>query len=453
VSSLSRTWKPRFNDRKIGTYARTYKLKDASGNTNTKVFNVKIVDDKVPIVKVTGDEVMTFEATKDQQYKDQGATCADYVDGVLPVVSSGDLVDLSDAGACYQKGGSGCKTYTVFYDCQDTSGNKAAQLFRKVVVCDRTKPEISLLGAQKYYVEAGFPYVDAGATATDTLDGDVTKSVKQLGDTVNVRNAFYHRRSCADIKHHTKTTLKSGSYYITTLTAANQWARRLVHCNMQEKSPVTYYKCLDCKRVRPYAKQHGSCAEKGFEMLKFTSKQHKAQVTNTYGRAWVPSSPFATTDDYLCSTNDQAMNQNNWPAFNPTQKYKDAKHDEITRKENGKYVVAYYVRDCAGNRQKTVIKRTVTVKDTLPPVITLTLKNKLIHTSFGGHKTPKSFQKVYLNPAGLKFDAAKKFGNPNLALMAESASVNGWMIGAVASAVAGVALLGFSQRETTQVPV
>jgi len=326
-------------------------------------------------------------------------------------------------------------------------------LTRTVVIEDTTCPTVSILGANTAYVEAGFPYVDAGATSTDTLDGDTTKKIKKGGDTVNVRNAFYHRRSCADIKANSKAKLASGNYYITTLTSSGKWSRRLVNCNMALAKPITYYKCVNCVRTIPYSRFHGSCASRGFEMLKFTSNAHKAAVLRKFGRAFVPKSKYSTTDDYLCSTNDQNMNQKNWPAFNPTQKYQDAKHDEITRKENGKYVIAYRVKDCAGNSQKKVIKRTVTVKDTLPPVITLTLKNKLIHTSQGTQRTPKNYQKVYLNPAGLKFNKARKIGNPNIAMMAEAVSVNGWMVGAIASAVAGVALLGFSQKKTTTVPV
>jgi len=37
--------------------------------------------------------------------------------------------------------------------------------------------------------------------------------------------------------------------------------------------------------------------------------------------------------------------------------------------------------------------------------------------------------------------------------MAESTSANGWLIAAVASAVTGVALLGFSSKRTNQVMV
>ena len=58
-----------------------------------------------------------------------------------------------------------------------------------------------------------------------------------------------------------------------------------------------------------------------------------------------------------------------------------------------------------------------------------------------------------VNPAGT---AA---GNPNIKYMAEetTSSVNGWIVGALASAVTGLALLGYSLRKSdnvvTSVPV
>merc|ERR1712070_78703 len=100
--------------------------------------------------------------------------------------------------------------------------------------------------------------------------------------------------------------------------------------------------------------------------------------------------------------------------------------------------------------------RTVVVKDTLPPVITLHLKNKLVHT---GGTTVAGLPKDYPKDAPVEPSAGYHgFGNPNMKdgpFMAETTTTNGWMIGAVASAVAGVALLGFSARKSTvtSVPV
>merc|ERR1719454_2723604 len=98
---------------------------------------------------------VTLTASRDTEYTDEGATCSDYIDGVLShaVEVSGHVVNMRKPG-----------TYVIRYDCQDLSGNQAPYMTRTVVVEDNSCPEITLKGASMNYVEAGFPYVDAGAT-------------------------------------------------------------------------------------------------------------------------------------------------------------------------------------------------------------------------------------------------------------------------------------------------
>ena len=105
----------------------------------------------------------------------------------------------------------------------------------------------------------------------------------------------------------------------------------------------------------------------------------------------------------------------------------------------------------SGNAECSSPSRTVVVRDTLPPVITLHLRKNLIHTSQDGQKGLGG----QLNPAGFKSE------NPFLkkaptsvtqnSFMAEgsASSVNGWVLGAVASAVTGLALLSMSARKAT----
>jgi hypothetical protein len=92
--------------------------------------------------------------------------------------------------------------------------------------------------------------------------------------------------------------------------------------------------------------------------------------------------------------------------------------------------------DAAGNGAScTHPERTIFVKDTLPPVITL--QNE-------GDKKAKGADES--NPAW--------HYNPFSSLMAEQTSINGWMVGAVASFVAGVALVSLSSKsESYSVPV
>ena len=65
-------------------------------------------------------------------------------------------------------------SYSVTYSVSDTNGNAAADVVRTVSVVDTTKPVITLLGDAIEIVEAKGTYSDAGASASDALDGSLT---------------------------------------------------------------------------------------------------------------------------------------------------------------------------------------------------------------------------------------------------------------------------------------
>ena len=53
------------------------------------------------------------------------------------------------------------------------------------VILDTTAPIITLLGSDTVTIAKGTPYIDAGATAIDDRDGDITDKIVIGGDTVN----------------------------------------------------------------------------------------------------------------------------------------------------------------------------------------------------------------------------------------------------------------------------
>jgi len=408
-------WNRNFNDRVLGDYVRTYSVSDASGNANSAQRTFTVVDNKVPILKVVGKDEETLEATRDIEYTDKGATCHDYVDGVLShaVEVSGQVVNMRIPG-----------TYTIRYDCQDLSGNEATKMNRKVVVRDTTCPTVSLNGASLNYVEAGFPYVDAGATATDSLDGDITKKIFTDGDTVNTAQVFYSRQSCREIKAY-YAGATSGEYYITTYANSKAINRVLVWCDFVGTAKKTFFPCKSCARVSPYKTEQGDCTKMG---LKMAQGPFSTFIKTKYGAKFFPQS--GTTNDYLCTTDETKAEHREHVEANAKV--------ALNRAEAGKYVVQYHVSDLAGNNECKTLMRTVIVKDSLPPVITLHMNKKLVATKAAnantGHKDTKTYSNIF----------AKDF------LMAETqTSVNGWLVGAVASAVAGVALLGLSARKNT----
>jgi hypothetical protein len=73
--------------------------------------------------------------------------------------------------------------YTLTFKVKDNSGNAAAPVLRtvRVRVVDEVAPVITLKGEQSVTIKVGENYEDAGATANDDVDGDITQSIEITG--------------------------------------------------------------------------------------------------------------------------------------------------------------------------------------------------------------------------------------------------------------------------------
>lgn len=150
----------------VGTYQVTYDVEDSSGNPATQVVRtVNVVDTTLPIITLLGDNPLTLEANS--TYVEAGATAADNYDGDL--TSSIVIVSNVDTAVI--------GTYEVTYDVTDANGNSAVQVVRTVHVVDTTPPVITRIGDGTVTIDAGTPYIDAGATALDSYDGDITGNI------------------------------------------------------------------------------------------------------------------------------------------------------------------------------------------------------------------------------------------------------------------------------------
>jgi alpha-tubulin suppressor-like RCC1 family protein len=142
-----------------GVYTLTYDRSDTASNVATQVARtVTVQDTTIPVITLTGSSAVTHEAAT--AYSDAGATWADTLDGNGSVPANGS-VNASVPGV-----------YTLTYDLNDTAGNAATQIIRTVTVQDTTVPVITLTGSSAVTQEAATAYSDAGATWTDTLDGN-----------------------------------------------------------------------------------------------------------------------------------------------------------------------------------------------------------------------------------------------------------------------------------------
>lgn len=319
-----------FKTLEVGKWSIKYTCTDGV-NTVTACRNIKNEDHAKPIITILEGDQDTYEATKEDNYVDAGATCQDEVDGNISqdVEVSGDVVNLARVG-----------TYQIFYNCKDSAQNEADPATRTVIVQDTLCPTCTIeASAKELEIEASFTFTDSFAT-------DVT---------------------CTDELQETITPVAT-TYSDEALTS------------------------------------------------EFTTEISK--TVGTYYIAYVATDSVGNSNAGANSCKVKATDANGQPKADYTRK--------------------------------------VVVKDTLVPVIKLSLGGSVIKEGAASASTAADFDASNPNPAvaGTKhwLDAS---------LMAEESSttaVNGWVMGAVASAVSGLALLGYSLRRgaapvATSVPV
>ena len=161
----------------IGTYTLTFTAEDGSNNTATETRTVTVTeapDEIAPVITLLGDASVTVEAGT--SYTDAGVTASDNKDGDLTnMIAVGGSVNVNAPA-----------TYVLTYNVKDAATNPATEVTRTVVVKDTIAPVITLTGEPEISFVEGATYVDAGATASDSLDGDISANIVTAGDTVDV---------------------------------------------------------------------------------------------------------------------------------------------------------------------------------------------------------------------------------------------------------------------------
>ena len=153
-----------------GTYILTYTVTDSAGNTAITVTRtVTVINTSIDDMYLVGASTEYHE--QGTEYVDEGVVATDAVDGVLDVVTTGD-VDSNIAG-----------TYTLTFTATDNAGNERV-LTRTVIVSDTLAPDIvfqlpSALEASAdengewVLSDASRAYILGALSAVDTVDGSV----------------------------------------------------------------------------------------------------------------------------------------------------------------------------------------------------------------------------------------------------------------------------------------
>merc|ERR1712054_222192 len=381
-----------------GDYSITYETMDSAGLKHSVCRQIENVDHTHPIIQILGSDVMTLEATHQGNYIDDGATCSDQVDGVISqnVEVSGDVVNLSKVGTC-----------TITYNCKDSANNAAPAATRTVVGAVTGGNENDVVH------EASFPYTDPGASCSDVIDGQV--------DTLCFTSWDPLPDSASHWPQHTTGAVTTVTTDQAALSASD-WAGKAICTTIADPNDAS---CAD--------KSYDECVNNATCRLNvFTACDSvnliKTQTVNANGGSSVDGASVGT---YTIT----------YRAKNTVGLYNDG--------ANCRGGAAHYFRQ-------------VSVQDTLRPVITLKYDGGIVAQGDVSPQdaTTRDFTGVthHSNEYFSDFAAGDTKGRHPSSLMSEdsSSSVNGWVIGAIASAVAGLALLGYSTRRTavaTSVPV
>ncbi len=132
-------------------------------------------DNLTPVISLVGSDTVRVEKSNSLCYQEIAKstfTALDPTEGDISnkVTFKSDL-DCSAAGI-----------YSIELNVEDASGNKATPKTRTIiVVLDRTAPVLTLQGNDTITIEQCGTFADAGAVASDNVDGDLTSAIKTTG--------------------------------------------------------------------------------------------------------------------------------------------------------------------------------------------------------------------------------------------------------------------------------
>jgi predicted extracellular nuclease len=149
-----------------GTHVIGLTVDDGFGAAATSSITITVVDITPPVITLSGPDPLVHEAAT--PFVDPGASALDACDGARPVTA------ISNVKANVPGG------YGITYSALDISGNNATAS-RTVSVVDTTRPVVTIVGPNPFTVECHGTFIDPGATALDTVAGNLTAGIVVAG--------------------------------------------------------------------------------------------------------------------------------------------------------------------------------------------------------------------------------------------------------------------------------
>ena len=144
-----------------------YTKTDSAGNTATITRDVQVVDALSPVLTLIGENPSHHELGT--TYTDPGLTVTD---------SNGDPIENPDFTINGTDALSQVGSYALTYTYTDPDGHEAIPISRQVNVSDTTAPIVTLTGEPTVTLFLGQPFEDLGATALDSVDGDLDTVIR-----------------------------------------------------------------------------------------------------------------------------------------------------------------------------------------------------------------------------------------------------------------------------------
>ena len=353
------------NTNVLGSYVLSYNYTDSSGNAlSTVTRTVTVVDTTAPVLTIIGDQNITHEAGV--EYTDANATWSDFIDGEGTVIASGS-VDTNVLGS-----------NVLSYNYTDSSGNAASTVTRTVTVVDTTAPVLTLTGDQNIIHESGVEYVDANAIWSDFIDGEGTVIASGRVNT-NVLGSYVLSYDYTDSNGNAASTVTR------TVTVVDTTAPVLTITGDQNIIHEAGVEYIDANATwSDFIDGEGTVIASGsVDINVLGSYVLSYNYTDSSGNAASMVTRTVTVVDttapVLTLTGDQNIIHEagveytdanaTWSDFIDGEGTVIAS-GSVDTNVLGSYVLSYDYTDSSGNAASTVT-RTVTVVDTIAPVITL----------------------------------------------------------------------------------
>jgi hypothetical protein len=360
-----------------GIYHLTYNVTDMFNNKAPEkkrtvyVFPGAYPDGIPPIIKLIGRDTVIVEANS--IYVDSGAIALDNRDDSLTA-----KIQITSTVATIDTG-----FYAVTYNVKDNAGNAARELVRYVIVKDRTRPVLTLIGKDTVIVDVGSKYADSGAKSFDSLDGDISSKITVSGNVSTIKPGTFvltfssidHSGNLAQI---TRTVIvKDLQPPVITLIGADT-VHSIMGSSYRDSGATAYDSLQGVLTSGIIMTNNIDSAHPGFYQVIYNIKDSSGNSAVEIKRIVEIKD---TTKPQISIIGNDTITINLGAAFNDygavavdnadgdiSDKIKIG-GDSLKTAVAGLYTRIYSVKDSSGNSAQT--KRIITVIDTVPPVLKL----------------------------------------------------------------------------------